>query len=105
MTAVGNLLTSFAKRTKIAVLLVVHVTKDGDLSGPRTLEHLVDDVVRFDPFADYGEAFDGDDPIEDLRVLASTAKMRNGPSNVRAVLRMTASGLEAAHRSMSVAMP
>lgn len=38
----------FAKRTGCAVVLVGHVTKDGTLAGPRTLEHIVDVVLHFD---------------------------------------------------------
>ncbi|WP_084514856.1 DNA repair protein RadA [Nocardia acidivorans] len=41
-------LTSLAKATGIAVLLVGHVTKDGSVAGPRTLEHLVDVVLQFE---------------------------------------------------------
>ncbi|MGV9413182.1 DNA repair protein RadA [Nocardia sp. NPDC003693] len=41
-------LTSLAKATGIAVLLVGHVTKDGSVAGPRTLEHLVDVVLHFE---------------------------------------------------------
>ncbi|MGW4529925.1 DNA repair protein RadA [Nocardia sp. NPDC004340] len=41
-------LTSLAKATGIAVLLVGHVTKDGAVAGPRTLEHLVDVVLQFE---------------------------------------------------------
>ncbi|MET9492352.1 DNA repair protein RadA [Nocardia sp. NPDC006630] len=41
-------LTSLAKSTGIAVLLVGHVTKDGSVAGPRTLEHLVDVVLQFE---------------------------------------------------------
>jgi DNA repair protein RadA/Sms len=37
-----------AKRRRIAVLLVGHVTKDGALAGPRVLEHLVDCVLAFE---------------------------------------------------------
>jgi DNA repair protein RadA/Sms len=37
-----------AKRRRIAVLLVGHVTKDGTLAGPRVLEHLVDCVLQFE---------------------------------------------------------
>jgi DNA repair protein RadA/Sms len=37
-----------AKRLRIAVLLVGHVTKDGALAGPRVLEHLVDCVLQFE---------------------------------------------------------
>lgn len=35
----------FAKKTNTAVILIGHVTKDGDLAGPKTLEHLVDTVL------------------------------------------------------------
>jgi DNA repair protein RadA/Sms len=37
-----------AKKLRIAVLLVGHVTKDGALAGPRVLEHLVDCVLQFE---------------------------------------------------------
>jgi DNA repair protein RadA/Sms len=37
-----------AKRLRIAVLLVGHVTKDGALAGPRVLEHMVDCVLQFE---------------------------------------------------------
>ncbi len=41
-------LTTLAKSSGIAVLLVGHVTKDGAVAGPRTLEHLVDVVLHFE---------------------------------------------------------
>ncbi len=41
-------LTEVAKRLDIALILVGHVTKDGNIAGPRVLEHLVDCVLRFD---------------------------------------------------------
>jgi DNA repair protein RadA/Sms len=37
-----------AKTSGTALILVGHVTKDGELAGPRTLEHLVDTVVRIE---------------------------------------------------------
>lgn len=46
--AVTAALTSVAKTTGTAVLLVGHVTKDGNVAGPRTLEHLVDVVLQFE---------------------------------------------------------
>ncbi|MEU4341191.1 DNA repair protein RadA [Nocardia sp. NPDC023852] len=46
--AVTAALTSLAKASGIAVLLVGHVTKDGNIAGPRTLEHLVDVVLQFE---------------------------------------------------------
>lgn len=41
-------LCSVAKSTGTALMLVGHVTKDGELAGPRTLEHLVDTVIRIE---------------------------------------------------------
>jgi len=41
-------LVSFAKRSGCAVVLVGHVTKDGLLSGPKMLEHMVDVVLSFE---------------------------------------------------------
>lgn len=41
-------LTSLAKASGVSVLLVGHVTKDGAVAGPRTLEHLVDVVLQFE---------------------------------------------------------
>jgi DNA repair protein RadA/Sms len=41
-------IVAVAKRRRIAVLLVGHVTKDGALAGPRVLEHLVDCVLAFE---------------------------------------------------------
>ncbi|HEY7968335.1 MAG TPA: DNA repair protein RadA [Solirubrobacteraceae bacterium] len=41
-------IVSVAKRRRIAVILVGHVTKEGALAGPRVLEHLVDCVLAFE---------------------------------------------------------
>ncbi|ATV80080.1 Hypothetical protein BFF97_01339 [Corynebacterium pseudotuberculosis] len=46
--AVTAALTSLAKTTGIPILLVGHVTKDGNVAGPRVLEHLVDVVLNFE---------------------------------------------------------
>jgi DNA repair protein RadA/Sms len=46
--AVTAALTSLAKARGLAVLLVGHVTKDGAVAGPRSLEHLVDVVLHFE---------------------------------------------------------
>ncbi|GAA2063716.1 DNA repair protein RadA [Williamsia deligens] len=45
---VTTALTSLAKNTGIAVVLVGHVTKEGAVAGPRTLEHMVDVVLTFE---------------------------------------------------------
>jgi DNA repair protein RadA/Sms len=41
-------LTRFAKESGCAVVMVGHVTKDGAIAGPKTLEHLVDTVLYFE---------------------------------------------------------
>lgn len=44
-----------AKRSAVSVLMIGHVTKDGNIAGPRTLEHIVDAVLYLegDPFGQY----------------------------------------------------
>lgn len=41
-------LVTFAKRSKMPVIIIGHVTKDGEIAGPKTLEHLVDTVLLFE---------------------------------------------------------
>ncbi len=41
-------LQNLAKAKNIALLIISHVTKDGSLAGPKTLEHLVDVVINFE---------------------------------------------------------
>ena len=66
----------------MAVLLVGHVTKDGALAGPRTLEHLVDTVLTFD-----GERHHA------LRLLRA-AKHRYGATTELGLFAMTDAGLD-----------
>ncbi len=42
------LLLKFAKETNIPVFIVGHITKDGTIAGPKTLEHIVDTVLQFE---------------------------------------------------------
>jgi DNA repair protein RadA/Sms len=79
--ACADALVGLAKREGIAVLLTGHVTKEGDVAGPRTLEHAVDVVLTFD-----GE------PRSGLRVLTG-GKNRFGPEGEVTWLEMTAHGL------------
>jgi DNA repair protein RadA/Sms len=39
---------AFAKKEKIPVILIGHITKEGEIAGPKTLEHLVDCVLSFE---------------------------------------------------------
>ncbi len=75
-------LMRFAKDSGPAVFLVGHVTKEGGLAGPRTLEHIVDTVLYFE-----GEA------SLDHRILRAV-KNRFGSVDEIGVFRMTGSGLE-----------
>ena len=41
-------LVLFAKKNNVAIILVGHVTKDGQIAGPRVVEHMVDTVLYFE---------------------------------------------------------
>ncbi|HEY8032023.1 MAG TPA: DNA repair protein RadA, partial [Methylocella sp.] len=74
-------LIRFAKTTGAAVILVGHVTKDGQIAGPRVVEHMVDAVVSFE-----GEGG------QNFRILRAV-KNRFGPSGEIGVFEMTGRGL------------
>ena len=74
-------LGAFAREAGVPVLLVGHVTKDGALAGPRTLEHLVDAVLMLEG-----------DRYGSLRLLRAL-KNRHGSTEEVGVMEMTASGL------------
>ena len=74
-------LTRFAKKTGAAVILVGHVTKDGQIAGPRVLEHMVDAVFYFE--GERGHQF---------RILRSV-KNRFGPTDEIGVFEMGEQGL------------
>jgi DNA repair protein RadA/Sms len=70
-----------AKEQGIAVVLVGHVTKEGNLAGPRVLEHVVDTVLQFEG-----------DKHHALRLLRAS-KHRFGPTNELGLFEMAGSGL------------
>ncbi len=70
-----------AKRRGFVLILVGHVTKDGQIAGPRVLEHMVDTVLYFE--GERGHQF---------RILRSV-KNRFGPANEIGVFEMTDGGL------------
>ena len=80
--AVAHELTTFAKRKGIAVILVGHVTKEGQIAGPRIVEHMVDTVLYFE--GERGHQF---------RILRAV-KNRFGPADEIGVFEMTGSGLK-----------
>jgi DNA repair protein RadA/Sms len=74
-------LTRFAKKSGAAVVLVGHVTKDGQIAGPRVVEHMVDAVLYFE--GDSSHAF---------RILRGV-KNRYGATDEIGVFEMTTLGL------------
>ncbi|MEL6093157.1 DNA repair protein RadA [Bartonella schoenbuchensis] len=72
----------FAKKTGAAVVLVGHVTKDGQIAGPRVVEHMVDGVLYFE-----GEN------SHCYRILR-TVKNRFGPTDEIGVFEMSDKGLK-----------
>ncbi|MFT7598873.1 MAG: DNA repair protein RadA/Sms [Acidimicrobiales bacterium] len=78
----ANLITAAAKKNEVSVILVGHVTKEGNLAGPRLLEHVVDTVLAF-----------AGDRSSDLRFLRS-GKHRFGPTSNVGLFEMTAEGLQ-----------
>lgn len=79
--AVTSQLMAFAKRTNIPVMTVGQVTKDGNVAGPKTLEHLVDVVVSFEG-----------DRNSNYRLLRTT-KNRFGATDEVGVFEMASDGL------------
>lgn len=74
-------LVTFAKKRGVAVILVGHVTKDGQIAGPRVVEHMVDTVLYFE--GERGHQF---------RILRAV-KNRFGPADEIGVFEMTGGGL------------
>jgi DNA repair protein RadA/Sms len=79
--AAAHELVTFAKRRGVAVILVGHVTKDGQIAGPRVVEHMVDTVLYFE--GERGHQF---------RILRAV-KNRFGPADEIGVFEMTGDGL------------
>ena len=79
--ASAQALIRFAKRSGAALILVGHVTKDGQIAGPRVVEHMVDAVLSFE-----GEG------SQQFRILRAV-KNRFGPTDEIGVFEMTGLGL------------
>jgi len=74
-------ITRYAKANNIAAIFVGHVTKDGQIAGPRVLEHLVDSVLYFEG-----------DRSHHFRILRGV-KNRFGPTDEIGVFEMAEAGL------------
>jgi DNA repair protein RadA/Sms len=77
----GGVLADFARQARAPVFLVGHVTKSGDLAGPKLLEHMVDTVLYFEG--------SGGGAIRMVRAV----KNRFGTTGELAVLEMRGDGL------------
>ncbi len=75
-------LLRFAKATGIAVIIIGHVTKDGNIAGPRLLEHMVDVVLQFEGDRSYS-----------FRVLRAL-KNRFGSTSESGIFSMETDGLK-----------
>ena len=80
--ASAQALIRFAKQTGACVALIGHVTKDGQIAGPRVVEHMVDAVLSFE-----GEG------SHQFRILRAV-KNRFGPTDEIGVFEMTGLGLQ-----------
>lgn len=76
------LLQQLAKKQNITTLVIGHVTKEGDIAGPRVLEHMVDTVLQFEGDNNYT-----------YRILRSI-KNRFGPAQEVGVFEMKEGGLK-----------
>lgn len=74
-------LTQYAKQNDTAIFLVGHITKDGQLAGPKLLEHMVDTVLQFEGESQHA-----------YRVIR-TLKNRFGSSYELGIYEMSASGM------------
>jgi len=80
---VANQVFRFAKSNQVSSFLIGHITKEGSLAGPKSLEHMVDVVLLFEGERDHSH-----------RVLRAL-KNRFGPVSELAIFEMAASGLQA----------
>lgn len=87
-------LQSFARQTKIAVVLIGQINEEGEISGGHALKHGVDVLVRFDPYSivdenpkskNYGKLIPGS---ENLRMLWIDGKSRQGGAGIKTYMEM-----------------
>ena len=78
----ASILIKLAKSTGIPVLIVGHITKDGNIAGPKILEHMVDTVLHFEG-----------DKQHQFRILRSK-KNRFGSTNEIGIYQMNEKGLQ-----------
>ena len=77
----GKLIT-FAKKQNLPIILIGHITKEGEIAGPKTLEHMVDCVINFEG-----------DKLSYFRLLRAI-KNRFGPTDEIGIFEMKENGLK-----------
>lgn len=87
LTKCVNWLVTYAKEHAVAIWLVGRVNRNGDLAGPRTIEHTVDVSLKLEQ----GPAFAGNE-----RILRCSGKNRFAASNLSGRFELTNNGLRAA---------
>ncbi|MBT8261795.1 MAG: DNA repair protein RadA [Bacteroidia bacterium] len=83
-------LIKFAKETATPVILIGHITKDGNIAGPKILEHMVDTVLQFE--GDRNHVY---------RILRAN-KNRFGSTNELGIYEMQGSGLREVHNPSEI---
>ena len=77
----AGILMTLAKRLSVPIFLAGHITKEGTIAGPKTLEHIVDTVLYFEG------------PRQHPHRIVRTIKNRFGPANELGIFEMAGSGL------------
>lgn len=77
-----NSLMSIAKTNNVSIIVIGHVTKEGNIAGPKVLEHMVDTVIQFEG-----------DKYKTYRILRSI-KNRFGNTSEVGIFEMAANGLK-----------
>jgi DNA repair protein RadA/Sms len=90
ITSSASLLMGLAKRLDVPIIIIGHVTKDGVVAGPKTLEHLVDVVLYLE-----------NDNQNYYKILRG-AKNRFGSTGEIGIFEMTSSGLKENHNSSNI---
>jgi DNA repair protein RadA/Sms len=83
---VTSQLLFWSKKHHVPIFLIGHITKDGSLAGPKSLEHIVDTVLYFEG------------PRQHPHRIIRTIKNRFGPTNELGIFEMASSGLMAVEK-------
>lgn len=88
--ASANQFLEFAKQKNISIILIGHITKDGSIAGPKSLEHIVDTVIQLEM-----------EHVHNYRILRAT-KNRFGSTNEIGIFEMTGEGFKEIKNTSSI---